>query len=56
MAVPVFAIEGLVANSRPALGLLAPVVFVATAEKVPEAWSRIDSLLASATQNVKKAS
>ncbi len=32
------------------------VSFVATAEKVPEAWGRIDSLLASATQNVKKAS
>ncbi len=32
------------------------VSFVASPEKVPEAWSRIDSLLASATQNVKKAS
>jgi hypothetical protein len=32
------------------------VSFVARPEKVPEAWSRIDSLLASATQNVKKAS
>lgn len=32
------------------------VSFVATPEKVPEAWSRIDSLLASATRNVKKAS
>jgi hypothetical protein len=32
------------------------VSFVATPERVPEAWSRIDSLLASATQSVKKAS
>jgi len=32
------------------------VSFVATPEKVPEAWSRIDTLLASATQNGKKAS
>jgi len=32
------------------------VSFIATPEKVPEAWGRIDSLLASATQNVKKAS
>jgi hypothetical protein len=32
------------------------VSFVATPEKVPEAWSRIDSLLASATQNVRKPS
>ena len=32
------------------------VSFVAVPERVPEAWSRIDSLLASATQNVKKAS
>jgi hypothetical protein len=32
------------------------VSFVATPERVPEVWSRIDSLLASATQNVKKAS
>ena len=32
------------------------VSFVATPEKVPEAWDRIDSLLASATERVKKAS
>lgn len=32
------------------------VSFVATPETVPAAWSRIDSLLASATENVKKAS
>lgn len=32
------------------------VSFVATPERVPEAWSRIDSLLASATENVKKPS
>ncbi len=32
------------------------VSFVASPEKVPEAWGRIDNLLASATQNVKKAS
>ncbi len=32
------------------------VSFVASPDRVPEAWSRIDSLLASATQNVKKAS
>ena len=32
------------------------VSFVASPERVPEAWSRIDSLLASATENVKKAS
>jgi hypothetical protein len=32
------------------------VSFVATLERVPEAWSRIDSLLASATEKVKKAS
>ena len=29
------------------------VSFVATPEKVPEAWSRLDSLLASATENAK---
>ncbi len=34
----------------------ARVSFVASPERVPEAWSRIDSLLASATENVKKAS
>ena len=32
------------------------VSFVAKPESVPEAWNRIDSLLASATENVKKAS
>jgi hypothetical protein len=32
------------------------VSFVASPEKVPDAWSRIDSLLASATKDVKKAS
>jgi len=32
------------------------VSFVAPPEQVPAAWSRIDSLLASATENVKKAS
>jgi hypothetical protein len=32
------------------------VSFVASPERVPDAWNRIDSLLASATQNVKKAS
>ena len=32
------------------------VSFIATPERVPEAWGRIDSLLASATENVKKAS
>ena len=32
------------------------VSFVASPESVPEAWSRIDNLLASATQSVKKAS
>src|SRR6185295_5357993 len=32
------------------------VSFVASPEKVPEAWSRIDSVLAAATQRVKKAS
>jgi hypothetical protein len=32
------------------------VSFVASPERVPEAWSRIDSLLASATENVKKVS
>ena len=32
------------------------VSFVASPEKVPEAWERIDSLLASATARVKKAS
>ena len=34
----------------------ARVSFVATPDQVPEAWNRIDSLLASATENVKKAS
>jgi len=32
------------------------VSFVASPEKVPEAWNRIDNLLASATERVKKAS
>jgi hypothetical protein len=32
------------------------VSFVASPESVPGAWSRIDTLLASATENVKKAS
>jgi hypothetical protein len=32
------------------------VSFVASPEKVHEAWSRIDSLLATATERVKKAS
>ncbi len=32
------------------------VSFVAKPESVPEAWNRIDSLLASATESVKKAS
>ena len=32
------------------------VSFVASPDRVPEAWDRIDSLLASATQRVKKAS
>jgi hypothetical protein len=32
------------------------VSFVASPEKVPEAWNRIDSVLASATERVKKAS
>ena len=32
------------------------VSFVASPDAVPQAWSRIDSLLASATENVKKAS
>jgi hypothetical protein len=32
------------------------VSFVASPERVPEAWSRIDSLLALATERVKKAS
>jgi hypothetical protein len=32
------------------------VSFVASPERVPDAWNRIDTLLASATQNVKKAS
>jgi hypothetical protein len=32
------------------------VSFLASPERVPDAWNRIDSLLASATQNVKKAS
>ena len=32
------------------------VSFVASPEKVPEAWSRIDSVLAAATERVKKAS
>ena len=32
------------------------VSFVASPERVPEAWSRIDSLLASATENGKKVS
>ena len=32
------------------------VSFVASPESVPEAWNRIDSLLASTTENVKKAS
>ena len=32
------------------------VSFVAKPESVPEAWNRIDSLLASTTENVKKAS
>jgi hypothetical protein len=32
------------------------VSFVASPESVPDAWNRIDTLLASATQNVKKAS
>ncbi len=32
------------------------VSFVAKPESVPEAWNRIDSLLASATETVKKAS
>ncbi len=32
------------------------VSFVASPERVPDAWNRIDTLLASATENVKKAS
>ncbi len=32
------------------------VSFVASPERVPEAWDRIDNLLASATERVKKAS
>ena len=32
------------------------VSFVASPDAVPQAWSRIDSMLASATENVKKAS
>jgi len=32
------------------------VSFLASPERVPDAWNRIDSLLASTTQNVKKAS
>ena len=32
------------------------VSFVASPERVPEAWDRIDSVLASATERVKKAS
>jgi hypothetical protein len=32
------------------------VSFVASPEKVPEAWNRIDSVLAAATERVKKAS
>jgi hypothetical protein len=32
------------------------VSFVASPDKVPEAWSRIDNLLASTTEKVKKAS
>ncbi len=32
------------------------VSFLASPERVPDAWNRIDTLLASATQNVKKAS
>jgi hypothetical protein len=32
------------------------VSFVASPEKVPEAWDRIDSILAAATERVKKAS
>ena len=32
------------------------VSFVASPENVPEAWSRIDSVLAAATERVKKAS
>ena len=32
------------------------VSFVASPDAVPQAWNRIDSLLATATENVKKAS
>ena len=32
------------------------VSFLASPEQMPEAWSRIDSLLAAATERVKKAS
>ena len=32
------------------------VSFLASPERVPDAWNRIDTLLASATENVKKAS
>ena len=32
------------------------VSFVASPERVPDAWNRIDSLLASTTENVKKVS
>jgi len=32
------------------------VSFLAAPDAVPDAWTRIDSLLASATENVKKAS